>query len=783
MSTTVLPNNFSPKSIPGLTAWFDGADRLSMIFGTGNAVSSWIDKSGNGNTVSQATSGQQPASVQNAVNGLSVVRFTGSSSTNLQTSTFTSLGTLGLTFILVERNMTDSGVAGAAPFSFSSGPNGGLVFQNNGGLLQPCQGVPFTSTSQRIDYYYRKNTSGTGTSATFINGTSVTCDDNLTGTYSTTFGVGVRLNSNITTLTGDICEIIIYNTVLTTAQRQQMEGYLGWKWGLQASLDSSNPYKTSNTYPPAFPTNPNISSILGSINTSSFIPNNFLPTQIPGCQLWLDAADTTTYTSSSSVTSWINKGTAGGTCSRTNGTFNSTSFTINSVRAMALSSGATMSTPTLTFGTTSRSIFLVPNIGGTGSQYTYTGAGTLVDPQCYTWSGAPDLELNKPGLNILVTNSPTNYFNSTSIVSITSGININGTAQTLSVNNGNSLFNTGVTTTLTLGGSDTAAYNLGEIIIFDGLLTTAQRQQMEGYLAWKWGLQASLDSSNPYKTSNTYPAFPTSSIPLTILRNTNSSAIRQLTFNPKSIAGTVLWLDGADTSNMTFSSGTTISTWKDKSGNANNATATGSPTLAQNSINGVQAVTAAVGTCFGGALSISGPSLTCFGVAITNVTLPNVRSPRADQRLVSLANGTNPDYQNGGMIPLFNQDSTSTIAAWNYNYNPNGILASNPISTGAPFMAVSRLDGTTASLWFNGAPGSLTSSSFTNSITTTKYGIGNQANPTIEYWSGFIGEIILFSTALTISQRQQVEGYLAWKWGLQGSLPATHPYKSFPPPP
>ena len=38
-----------------------------------------------------------------------------------------------------------------------------------------------------------------------------------------------------------------------------------------------------------------------------------------------------------------------------------------------------------------------------------------------------------------------------------------------------------------------------------------------------------------------------------------------------------MWLDGADTSSMTFS-GSTITQWSDKSGNGKNATATGTPT-------------------------------------------------------------------------------------------------------------------------------------------------------------------------------------------------------------
>jgi hypothetical protein len=231
---------------------------------------------------------------------------------------------------------------------------------------------------------------------------------------------------------------------------------------------------------------------------------------------------------------------------------------------------------------------------------------------------------------------------------------------------------------------------------------------------------------------------------------------------------------------MVFSGGTTtITQWNDKSGNGNNGIATGSPALTQTGINGRQAVTAAVGTCFLGPISMSGPSLTCFAIATTNVTLPNIRNPRADQRLVSLANGANRDFDStGGVIPLFNWDNTSMIGAFNNNL---GNVNSNTIVTGTPFMAVSRFDGTTASLWFNGAPGSFPSSPSTNSFTITKYGIGNQANPTVEFWSGFIGEIILFNTALTASERQQVEGYLAAKWGLGMNLPTTHPYSSVVP--
>jgi hypothetical protein len=49
-------------------------------------------------------------------------------------------------------------------------------------------------------------------------------------------------------------------------------------------------------------------------------------------------------------------------------------------------------------------------------------------------------------------------------------------------------------------------------------------------------------------------------------------------------------------------------------------------------------------------------------------------------------------------------------------------------------------------------------------------------------FNGDIAELIVYPTALSTTQRQQLEGYLAWKWGIQSSLPSsTHPYRTFKP--
>lgn len=48
------------------------------------------------------------------------------------------------------------------------------------------------------------------------------------------------------------------------------------------------------------------------------------------------------------------------------------------------------------------------------------------------------------------------------------------------------------------------------------------------------------------------------------------------------------------------------------------------------------------------------------------------------------------------------------------------------------------------------------------------------------YWSGKVGEFIVIPSFDT-GDRQKVEGYLAWKWGLESKLPDLHPYKLAPP--
>lgn len=259
-----------------------------------------------------------------------------------------------------------------------------------------------------------------------------------------------------------------------------------------------------------------------------------------------------------------------------------------------------------------------------------------------------------------------------------------------------------------------------------------------------------------------------------ILQNYNTNVLtRPASFLPTQITGLQLWLDGSDTSSLSLT-GANVTAWRDKSGNSNNTIVTGVPTIGNN-INSVQSITTGTGNYFTGPISITTTTVTCFAVATTTQSQPRSGS---DQRLVSITNTGTVDYgRTDSAIVLFNQSGTGTIA----NYRTSGPLANNAIAANTPFLATSQFNGTNALLWFNGTAGTLASSASSGTFNSLRYGVGNLATPTGEVWIGFIGEVVLYNTALTTAQRQQVEGYLAWKWGLQGSLPADHPYKNAPP--
>lgn len=144
-------------------------------------------------------------------------------------------------------------------------------------------------------------------------------------------------------------------------------------------------------------------------------------------------------------------------------------------------------------------------------------------------------------------------------------------------------------------------------------------------------------------------------------------------------------------------------------------------------------------------------------------------------------NGANAVFRKGSApwgTPGFYLDNVKFINASN---------ASDPIMIGAPPgnpVLLSFTWNASGGASFNrGEPGATVFGAFANGTQTTARAIGNWANNRDDN-NDFIGDLacmIESTTAVGVSDRQKLEGYVAHGAGIASSLPADHPYRSTPP--
>lgn len=241
---------------------------------------------------------------------------------------------------------------------------------------------------------------------------------------------------------------------------------------------------------------------------------------------------------------------------------------------------------------------------------------------------------------------------------------------------------------------------------------------------------------------------------------TNANALRrrfgETAFNPTLYGTLALWLDAADSSTVTLSS-TTVTQWRDKSVNGNNAAPVGSPVFASTGLNGKPSILLdGTSTGFRGALVNTGTVSTTFIVATLNT------STLVNGRLVSLTGNTGVDYNNASfLIPLLRNGGGQQLATY-YNGSPRSVSSVPTYDT--PFYATAVVNGTNNTTFMNGTAGTTSAMSATFAI--TKYAVGTQPNANGDWWKGYVSEVLIYNSALSTPNRQLVETYLATKWDI-----------------
>jgi hypothetical protein len=573
---------------------------------------------------------------------------------------------------------------------------------------------------------------------------------------------------------GTIQELLIFNTTLSLNNRQIIEGYLAWKWGLNRLLPTTHPYFNRPVYSLNMP---NVIFPLYSYPTPMF-----LPTVFSNCTLWLDAADRSSLTMNASlaVTQWRDKSGLGNHGSN-----------VGTIRLTSRIGGL----PAMTYPGLGSTYFIGPlvNSGTTMTSF----AVFLMNSSSYT--SARVLSLARPSLsdfnNSLFTAAISRFGNiftsfragsQRGSITATFGTAVqnatvftgasnfyyqNGTVGTAAASSG--LFgysnyevggSFGEESLVPLNGA------VGEVIHYNAALTTTQRQQVEGYLAWKWGLQGSLDAAHPYRSNafGTLPPFP--GVPFLPKAATNGR------LSPRSFGNLSLWFDATDVSTLGLS-GTSVTSWTSK---GLNSVAVSQSTNNPLYVSNVYKSLPTIRFNFSTTLPLSNASVASSVVQTSlSYTIFLVHTPNTNQ-------STPFAYLTGGASRLsaHTPEISNVIfdgigARLTYAY-PSQAAYLNGALRMESFYSISstgfyRRDGSQL------ATGSLGSGSYN---ATQNFFLGGAVPNYPGYsYGGDICEVLWYNVGLTNNQILQIEGYLAWKWGLVGNLPSTHPYKLFPPPP
>lgn len=237
---------------------------------------------------------------------------------------------------------------------------------------------------------------------------------------------------------------------------------------------------------------------------------------------------------------------------------------------------------------------------------------------------------------------------------------------------------------------------------------------------------------------------------------------------PLTVSGLQLWVDASDPNTYTLS-GSKITQLNDKSGLSNNTTGYygTQPTFQTNIINNLPVFNMAFGGFVGNFSSTNtGTTLSLFMI-VSFTTFVNFG------RVIAL--GDNTITNDSATVSKMNITSR-TDSLPSLNRNSSSLVYNSTLTLNTPYLLTGYFDGTNRYLGVNGI---YVSNGSTGNFNINKYAIGMNSNINTEFGNYKYGEVLVFNNALSTSDRQLIEGYLAWKWGLNASLPTNHPYYNY----
>jgi sugar lactone lactonase YvrE len=771
--------NTTLMSVTGLKAWL----RASDYSGSGK----WMDKTGSGY---DATLENGAIAINADVNGITLNGGTSWKLPNLNLGNSWTImvwykitGAIGSTATILTQ-ISSAGVNTNATLGYISGTNLTAGFANSNSWTNSGT-IPLTT-----NIWTNIHATCDGANIrTYVNGVlSSTVSANSLQDNGLEYRIGGSWSSAPPYVIGEIGEIRIYNRPLT-------------------QYEIADEYYTT----------------VGSYN---FAVSN--PSSLGNLRFWLDGDDPnatgTAPAVNSTLTTWKDKSTNAVTPTRSGSTTGLVYAGPMTGVLWNATSYLTLPTGTLPNGNSSFTYFFVvksPNQNNT--RLVNIGTTNQVGTQLGLHYRDSDMNFFQPDLTTTV--PPANQiniirisYNSTTRKRIISLNAATGATDTLA-----SSLNLPTTSQIigaNTGGGEVINGNLYEVLVYSSVLTGPQRQGVEGYLAWKWGFQTTLPSTHPYRnaplaapspptgltgsiitesaftvswtggaqaTSYTYTlngvattptrnngltsksAGFTGLSPLTqytvivtavnAIGSVTSSSVSVTTIADLTVkAGLQMWLDAKDQYSMTITTGTsTVTAWRDKSAfNSNTTSVVGTPQLG---VNGITFDSSSYFSLPSGCLPFNDTDFTMYII---------VRSPSGNAGLLTAGNGLYIAYDVGGAKLGFQ------------GFNGGGTYTNVSIQSALAIYTIrySSSESYNFKQYINGTQSTNTNGTGPRNQTSTPNSLGIAAYAA----KGMIvGEMIVYNSAHSTTQRQDVEGYLAWKWGIQATLPSNHPYRNSQP--
>ena len=232
------------------------------------------------------------------------------------------------------------------------------------------------------------------------------------------------------------------------------------------------------------------------------------------------------------------------------------------------------------------------------------------------------------------------------------------------------------------------------------------------------------------------------------------------------LSGLTAWYDFSDSTYLTLSS-TAIRQALDRSGNGNDTAVQGTgsarPTFTASQINGLSA------GVFDGGDTLALPAA-LYTIPAGNNTIFTVAAP------TDLGQGAVIEFsESADSVETIRYGLTTNSVAYK-NYTAPGILESLTFDTLVPNIITVFRSGTTESISINGGT-AVTDSSGGNVTGISSAYLGSSAGD-VPFFTGKLGEVLVYNRALTAAEITSVQNYLSAKWSVALATPFISSWKT-----